>query len=479
MKLSTLAVLSEEEIQLIHDSSLSILEECGVKILDPETFDFLKGKGCRTDAERNVVYFPRSSVEDAIAAVPNAFDVFDRNGKCCFTLGDGESKVAAGHNAVNWVDSNTGRTRPSTVADVELFSRLCQQLECIHMIGIPVMPQDVAKPEASLLYAVKAVIENSEKPVFFSTDNARINGAVIEQLRTVFKGDMKEEPYGITQLSSTSPLYWEAGVLRAITETIPKGVPIALLPEPIAGISAPYTLAGLLTMHNTEMLSGLAVIQMLAPGTKVMYGASWTTSNMLNGAALVGSTESSACRIAGTQLARFYQTPSHTTAPNSDNHSHDEQNAWEKTLSMFCSVGARTDLIVNCGMFATGMTCSNEQLLMDEAISAYCRRIAEGIVVDGETVASELIKDRGPQGETYLTSDHTLRWLRSREYVRPRLTVTGPYAAWLQNGGKDTYQLARERVADMGSTAAGAQIGEERKARLQEIIDDFGIEHNG
>lgn len=469
MILSRLAVLSDEEIRLIHESCIWILENCGVKILHPGTLDFLKGKGIKTDRENKIAYFPRSLVEDAIDKVPEKFDVFFRNGRYCYTIGDGESKIAAGHNAVNWVDSGTGKTRPSTVADVELFARLCQNLECIDMIGIPVMPQNVAKPEASLLYGVKAVVENSEKPVFFSTDNSRINSAVIELLRAVFEGDLSKQTYGIAQLSSTSPLYWESGVLRAITETTKTGVPIAVLPEPIAGVSAPYTLAGLLTMHNAEWLSGLAMIQLLRPGTKVMYAASWTTSNMLNGAALVGSTETTICRIAGTQLARFYRTPSHTTAPNSDNHSHDEQNSWEKTFSMFCSVAAATDLIVNCGMFATGMTCSNEQLLMDEAISAYSRRIATGIDVRPETIAAGLIKDQGPKGETYLTADHTLRWLRSQEYIRPRLTVNGPFAVWQNTGAKDTYQLARDEVQSMKSLEV-PKLDERRKARLEEII---------
>lgn len=475
MRLSKLSVLSESEIHQIHESSISILEECGVKILDGQTLDFLKAKGCRTDAAARIARFSRAMIEDAVSAVPERFDVFDRGGRFAYTIGDRTPKFAAGHNAVNWVDSTTGETRASTIADVEGFARLCQNLECIDMIGIPVMPQDAAKPEASLLYGAKAVIENSEKPIYFSTDSPLINSNVIKMLKAAFNGDLQTQTYGISQLSSTSPLYWEKGVLRALKQTTTTGVPVALLPEPIAGVSAPYTLAGLLTMHNTECLSGITLLQLFHPGCKLMYGASWTASNMLNGAALVGSTETSLCRIAGTQLAQYYNVPSHTTAPNSDNHSHDEQNAWEKTLSMFCAVAVQTDLIVNCGMFATGMTCSNEQLLMDEAISAYSRRIAGGIEVTAETIASELIKERGPQGETYLTADHTLQWLRSQEYVKPRLTVTGPYAAWRQSGGKDTYELAREQAENMQDIPVPG-LDRKRKARLQEIVEDFRIE---
>ena len=123
------------------------------------------------------------------------------------------------------------------------------------MIGIPVMPQDVQNPADSLIYGVKAVIENSRKPVFFSTDNERINNQIIKMLGAAFKGDLKSKVYGITQFSPTSPLYWEEHVINAIMDTVETNVPIAILPEPNAGVSAPFTLAGLVTMNNAECLS--------------------------------------------------------------------------------------------------------------------------------------------------------------------------------------------------------------------------------
>jgi trimethylamine--corrinoid protein Co-methyltransferase len=469
MRLRYLEVLSPSEIRKIHEASLEILAGCGVKILNPAMLEFLKGRGLRTDPDKRLAFFSRPSLEDALARIPRTFEVFDREGEPAFALGEGVSRIAAGHNAVNWVDSETGQTRFSRVADVERFARLCQRLEDIDLIGIPVMPQDVPNPAHSLLYGVRAVIENSRKPVYFSTDNARVNNAAIQMLRAAFAGRLEEQVYGIAQFSPTSPLYWEQGVLEAIMDMAGTNVPIAVLPEPIAGVSAPYTLAGLLTMNNAECLSGLAMIQLLAPGTPVLYANSWTATDMQNGAALVGSTETSICRIAGAQLARFYKCPSHTTAPNSDNHAHDEQNAWEKTLSTFCSVAAGNDLVVNCGMFATGLTCSHEQLLMDEAISAFSRRISRGISVNRETIASELIRERGPQGETYLTADHTLRWLRSEEYVRPRLSVNGPFGVWQAAGARDTYALARQEAQRLAAAPA-EPFDPGRRARLQEII---------
>jgi trimethylamine---corrinoid protein Co-methyltransferase len=472
MKLARMTVLSELEIRQIHEASLHILETCGVEVHSRKMLELLKQKGMNVDFERQLIRFSPSFIEDSIAAMPPAFDVFKRDGSFAFTLGDGVPKVAAGHNAVFWLDSETGQTRASRVADVELFARICERLPGIDMIGIPVMPQDVPKPSASLLYGVRACIENSLKPIFFSTDKAEVNEACIEMLRASFAGDLGSEAYGITQFSPTSPLYWEGSVIDAILGTIETGVPIAILPEPNAGVSAPYTLAGLLTANNAECLSGLAMIQALKPGHKVMYANSWTATDMRSGAALVGSAETTLCRIAAAQLARFYKAPSHTTAPNSDNHAHDEQNAWEKTYSQFCSIASGQDLIVNSGMFATGMTCSHEQLIMDDEISAMARRICAGIRVNEETIARDVIEGVGPKGESYLTADHTMSWLRSDEYYIPRVAVRGPRSSWEATGSKDSYRRARDLVREYSSKAA-PDLDPARKARLEEIIRGF------
>jgi trimethylamine--corrinoid protein Co-methyltransferase len=475
MRLAGLTVLSEEEIHEIHEATMDILENCGVEVGSTKMVEFLDAHGLPIDRERKVVHFPRVCVEDALREIPPEFEVFDRDGKLAFLLGDGVSKIAAGHNAVFWVDSDTGETRPSTVADVELFARICEDLPAIDMIGIPVMPQDVADPTSTLLHGIKACVENSRKPIFFSTDRPEVNRAAIDLLRAAFAGDLARQTYGISQLSPTSPLFWEGSVLDALMDCVELDVPVAVLPEPNAGISAPYTLAGLLTVNNAECLSGLAMTQMLKPGAKVMYANSWTTTDMRKGYALVGSVETSVCRIAGAQLARFYRVPSHTTAPNSDNHAHDEQNAWEKALSQFCAVGAGNDLVVNCGMFATGMTCSHEQLIMDEEMSAIARRLTAGVRVDAETIAAQLIKEIGPHGDGYLTALHTLERLHGDEYIEPRVSVRGPRAVWEADGAKDSYRLARDKVRECAGVESPALLDTERKGRLEEILSGFSL----
>ena len=170
---------------------MDILQNCGVQIGNRKMFMFLKEKGLKADAEQKTVRFSKSCIEDYLSKIPPTFDMFNREGKFAFTLGDGVPKIAAGHNAVFWVDSETGATRPSKIVDVERFAGICQNLKCIDMLGIPVMPQDAPDPKMSLLYGLKACVENCSKPIYFSTDNLKINRAMIEMLKAVYAGDLR------------------------------------------------------------------------------------------------------------------------------------------------------------------------------------------------------------------------------------------------------------------------------------------------
>jgi len=213
------------------------------------------------------------------------------------------------------------------------------------MIGIPVMPQDVPNAGASLLYGVRAVIENSRKADLLQhRPRQQSTARLIEMCRAACPG---EGAYGISQLSPTSPLTWEPGVIAALVDTVQLGVPLAILPEPNAGVSAPFTLAGLVTMNNAEALSGVAMGQLLRPGAKLLYANSWTTTDMRSGAALVGSHREPACAGSRARSSRgSTRCPATPPRPNSDNHAHDEQNSWEKTLSQFAALAAGNDLIV-------------------------------------------------------------------------------------------------------------------------------------
>lgn len=472
MFLQNFKVLSENEIVQVHEASVNILENTGVMIYSKKVLDLLESKGAKVDYDKRLARLPRKLVESCLATLPKTFDLYGRDGNKVLTVGDGIPKCASGHNAIFIIDADTNERRNSRLKDVENFALISDKLEDIDIVGVPVMPQDVT-PQATLIYAVKALYENTSKPLFFSTESSAVNAAIIRIMKAVAgKNDISECPTAISQLSSTSPLIWEEGAVEALIDVSREGVPLNLLPEPMTGVSAPYTVAGLLTMHNTEVLSGIVISQLVRPGAPVIYGSSWTTYDMKYTTAIIGSPETSMLRIAGCQMARYYNMPSHTTAPNSDSNAHDEQNAWEKTVSNMCAICAGNDVVMNSGMFATGLTISLEQLVLDDEINGIIRRLYRGIDINTGTIAAEVIDNVGPRGNFFM-EDHTFDYLRSGEFREVKVSNTMTYDGWMSAGAPDVARVASGKVKKIISAGNDKRLDGKTIEVMERIIKEF------
>lgn len=472
MRLNNLEVLSKGEIELIHESSLDVLEKVGLIVESNRVLDILKENGCDVDYDTKLAKFPRSVTEKCIKSLPSKIPIYDRDGNVALVLGDGNSYCASGHNAVFAIVDENGDRRESTIKDVEDFAVISDYLSEVDVIGVPVMPQDVT-PQTTLLYAIKAILENSKKPVFFSSESDIINQAAIEMGRAVLKKDSLSCGSNlISQLSTTSPLYWEKGAAEALYVAAKEGLPVNFLPQPITGVTAPYTLAGILTIHNTEVLSGIVISQLINPGTPVIYGAAWTTYEMKLANVLIGRAEASLLKIAGAQMAHYYNIPSHTTAPESDSNVHDEQIAWEKMLSIVAGIIGSNDIIVNLGMFGTGMCISNKQLVMDNEMCRIVKRFLKGIEVNRETIAFDTIASVGPR-ETYLMEEHTIKYLRSDEHVELGISNGSNYHIWKTKGSKNVVQKAGDKVQEILAKGSKCSLEPETKQKLADIIKKY------
>ncbi|MEW5814409.1 MAG: trimethylamine methyltransferase family protein [Spirochaetota bacterium] len=467
MRLKKFEVLSPGEIQNIVEAGERILAQTGVKVESEKALKKLKEKGLPVNTTAGVVTFPVDIQRRCLETAPKEIKVIDRNGNHAFTIGDGGAYYASGHNAVFIDNVVTNEHRPFMLKDVENYTALSHHLAEIDMIGLPASPKDVNQ-RTSLLYSLETAFRKSTKPVFFSTDLSLINHYALEMTCAVSGNNLKKGAYMISQLSPTSPLFWEKGAVDSIIECAERNFPVAILPEPIAGVTSPYSLAGLLTIHNVEALSGVFITQVVNPGCPVIWASSWTAFDMRRSCALVGSLETSLCKIGGAQVAKYYNLPLHTTAPNSDNHALDEQNSWEKVLSLLCAAASGNDLSVNCGMYACGMTISLEQLVMDAEMAGQIKRLLQGINADREMIAEDLIKSIGYRGN-YIMEDHTLNLLHTGEYREPLIAARGNIDTWKEAGGKDAIRMAHDLVTEM-LTRDLPELDLETARQLKEII---------
>jgi len=465
-------VLSNDEIIKVHENTLKILENTGVYVYSEEALKTCAAIGLHTDSDSKIVKFPHKIVEESLASVPEEIQLFNRKGELSAVLGKGKSYAASGHNAIYVLDYKDDERRNATKEDVGKFALLSDYLPDIDIVGIEAMPQDV-KAESSLLHAVDAVFNNTKKPIFFSPERSEVVTPVFDIAKVVIDHDnLGEKPPLICQLSPTSPLTWEKGAIEALIETAKQGVPLCLLPQPFAGVSCPYTLAGQLTLHNAEELSGIVFSQLINQGCPVIYGTAWSDFDMKTANVIIGSPETVLLRIAGAQIAELYHLPYHTIAPDTDAHAMDEQLAWEKFATTLGAYLGHSDLIVNGGMFSTGLTVSFEQLILDNELFSYIKRMSRGIKVNEDTLALAIIERIGPKGD-YMGDEHTLKYLGTGEHWEPMVSTREIYENWSRKGKKNIVQKAHEKENDILKNHEVALLSAQKKKEIEKIIKDF------
>ncbi len=484
MKPQTAAVLSEAEVARIHAASVEILERTGVLVQSEELAARLAeggasveapgiagvaaGAGGGLSAGDRIVRFPAALTERLLGRAPATFLLHARNGAPPMEVGRGVTRSVAGFDAPFFQDPDGGERRPIRKADVAAFARLADGLEDVDIVGNQGIPQDVP-PGAEEAHAVAALLENTGKHLIVAPDTGPAARAIYRMVEAVTgQKDLGERPVLCCHISPTSPLRWTPKACQIIVETVGRGVPFLILPAPMAGATSPVTLAGHLTVHNTEILSGYLIAQLLRDGHPVAYCNAHTLFNLREGDPLIATPETMLLRIAGAQLARYYNIPCHSIGFDTDAHLHDEQCAWEKALTAVVAVQAGMDFLVNLGMFSTGLTVSHAQLLLDAEVFGLLKRFARGFEADEERVAGGLIRKVGSWG-AYLEEEHTLRHFRAENWY-PELSCRKRFDPWQEAGGRDVVHTAQDRAREMLAREPRSYLDARQKKELERVI---------
>lgn len=472
MKPKEYVVLSDAEIFNIHEASLKILEKTGIMVYSRKVLDLLANSGMDVNLQKRRVRIPASFIEHALKSTPSKIALYDRNKRSALALGSGNRYLASGHNAIYVLEGRKSERRLATKRDANDFAKLADALENISIVAPEVTPQDVM-PKSSLLHGVDAVFNNSQKHLHFAPERTEDTLAIFDMARAVAgEEDLSQRPILTCQLSSTSPLTWTKGAVEALIETAKAGVPCCLLPQPYAGVTAPITLAGVLVTNNVEVLSGIVLSQLIREGSPVIYGSAWSTFDMREGNVLMGSPETVLLRIAGAQMAKFYNIPYLTSGSDSDSHCLDEQNALEKVMTLLGGLISRTDVTINLGMFAAGLTVSFEQLVLDNEMGGMLLRLVRGICICPETIATDLIEKVGPRGQ-FITEQHTLERLRTGEHWETRVFNRSSYENWQKAGSPDVVERARKTAEEIIQSHQPEKLNASVQVELEEIIKDF------
>lgn len=468
MKPEFIKVLSEEEILQIHRGSIQILEKTGVSVHNPKLLKILGDAGGKINQGGNAVRFPESMVENLLKQAPKKIPLYSRGSLNPFEIGNGYTYSISGFDAPFLLDHDTGERHPITRDEVGNFAWISDQLENIDMVGVPGIPQNVPQ-ELAEAHAVAVMLENTSKHLIIAPDTGRVAKIVYRMIEAVSeKEEIGLKPVVSCHISPSAPLRWTPNASDVILETVPRGIPFLILPAPMAGATSPVTLAGHLVVHNTEVLSGLVIAQIVREGSPVVYCNAHTIFNMREGNPIIATPETLLLRVAGAQMARHYNIPSHSIGFDADSHIVDQQGAWEKALTALVCVQAGVDLMVNLGMFSTGLTVSYAQLLLDHEVFGFLRRYQRGIDFSDEHLAVDLIQKVGTWG-AYLEIEHTLKYFKKENWY-PEISCRKLYEAWEKDGKRDALATAQSKAKKILEKPRVAYIDKKTRDYIQKEL---------
>ena len=353
---------------------------------------------------------------------PKQFCLCDRRGGTLSLPTDGHYHLS-GSETLQVLDYDSGEYRLPTLEDVVRFTRLADALPLIAAVTPQVSNvQGVGSPEEAELQSLQALVCNTSKHCLIAPLSRRVAEVWLEMGEILADGQpLAGHPVISILVSSNTPLQWERETLGTLLLAAQKGVPTVILPGAQAGMSAPITLAGGMVLKTAETLFGLVLAQLVNPGVPIIFGGVGLCILDMHTVDLASAgPEYALGNAAGAQMARFYQLPSYSCAAHTDGKSPDQQVGMEKMACMSSAIAAGVDMSINAGSLNKTTVSSYEQMVIDHELLRYLYRCGEGIAVDEETLAYEVIEAVGPGGN-FLTVDHTRRFLRTGENLYLKL----------------------------------------------------------
>jgi len=461
-------VLSENQCERIFSAVLEVLERTGTKVYNEEALALLKQAGCRTDGER--VYIPSRLVEKAITSAPSRITLADRNGQRRLKLEGRNTYFGPGPTNPNFIDLETGIRRKvlrqdvcdvATVVDALSGLDFCMSLACI---------SDVT-PVLADVHEVKAMLENTIKPIVTWAFNRENNAAIVELCEAAAGGAaaLRDNPSFVLYTEPATPLKHPKESLDKLLYMAQKELPVIYTPGVQGNATAPASLAGVIVMAASDCFAGLVIHQLKNEGAPFIAGGVTTNMDMSTTIHCYASSPDFCLMHAGySELVQHIGLPMFSTAGCSDSKALDMQVAIEYALSIYSAALSGANLVHDVGFLESGMSASLQGLVMGDEIISYVRKMIQGIRVDDETLAVDVIDAVGPGGH-FLQEEHTFRNFKSAFWM-PKLINREQYTSWEANG-KITYdQRLTARTKEILSSHKSEPLDAGLKAEFDKII---------
>ena len=464
-----LEILNDEQLQSLHRTSMRILSELGIKVMSEKVMDLFEQAGAIVDRGERIIRADESLIMQAIKQAPASFTLTSRNPAKVLTLGGKALTFGLVAGPPNVHDRVNGR-RPGNLTDYQNFIRLAHHFNAIHIIGNQVVAPMELPANSRHLDTYRANLTLSDR-CFHCTAIGRGRALDGIKMMAIARGhtleQMRASPGVITIISVNSPRLLDDAMTDGLTVMAEHGQPVTVTPFTLMGAMTPVTLAAALAQQNAEALFGVALTQLINPGTPVMYGGFTSNVDMRSGAPAFGTPENTKANVIGGQLARRYGLPYRSSNSNASN-AVDLQATYETGMATWGAVLGGANMIYHAaGWLEGGLTASYEKLILDVEILQNMMEFLQPLSFSEDDLGFEAIKSV-PAGGHFFGAEHTMSRYESAFY-RPMLSDWQNHGAWEASGSRD----ALERATSLWQQALKEYEEPATDPAIREELDDY------
>jgi len=463
-------VLSEDERGQIHERTLHVLATTGMRVDTAQGRDILRDAGAQVDDDSRVVRFPAKLVEESLAQAPRGFTLGARRPGWTHPMPAERPTLLPDGEGIVTVDHSTGEIREPTHADWVEGVKLIDALDDIgvywNVVSDPLQGDSLAD---HVSYMVD-VQRGFSKHVNGAIEDAAASPYQLEILDVIFGGrDEVARRHPISRLlTPISPLVIEEKGTEACLALGGWDIPVAIMPQPVAGTTAPGSVAGVVLQSNCDVVGCICLLEAAEPGRPIIYAPAPSTMNPRSG--MLGSSGAEGiANAASIEMARYYGLPSLGSGGGSNHYVPGIQSGYEKAQGALPVLLARPDVFCHPGSLGNTTVWSAEQAVIDCEVFRICMRICEGIAVDDEHLLSQALENVGPGGN-FLAEKSTRRMLHEGEFRIPGMGWHDSRGAWDSAGRPDILDEARGRVDQLLADHEVLPLGEDVEAELQRIV---------
>lgn len=466
----TISLFSPGELQAIHNASLAILRDVGVVIHHEDVLDRLAQAGAMVDRGSKIARFGEDMVTQAIEGAGKQYVLHGRSPERMARFGYGDFNLMSSPGQFGWFDHHSTTRRNPLLADARAAARLGDALPNVTIVGPMAVPADVPSPIRDVVLTAE-LVKNTGKPTRVWPVSRRSSHYVLEIYAAIAGGKeaLCQRPMAEMFLEPISPLQLPKVGLDVLLEFIDYGQPVSLGPMVQASGTGPATLAGTLAQENAEILAGVVVTQMLAPGTPMMYGGIPHIMDPRTSICSFGSPEQGLMAVAMTEIGHYYGFPIYINVNLTDAKTLDAQAGMEKMGSLVLGILAGADLFGHAGIVGTDHGGSLTWLVADDEALSFAKRIARGFEIDDEMLALSVIAETGPTGN-YLAHAHTVRHFRKELWIPNRAWTRETHEEWAADGRRMEDRIV-ERADHLLATHEPEPIDPVLAAEIDQIVE--------